>query len=95
MEPTKVDPVDCARLIVYNRIASDLCGRDRRSAWPEALAPSESTAAMTLDALIAREIRTVVCTDRTQRPIIPPNVALMIASIVSSVAVVLWCVSAQ
>ncbi len=76
MEPTKVDPVACARLIVYGRIASGLCERNRTN----------------VDDLRARESPP---STRVGRLLVPPNIALMIASIVSSVAVVLWCIAAQ
>lgn len=94
MEPTKLDPLACARLIVFTRLATGLVERNAASSGGSATA-TQARLRLTLDDLIAQETQVPGCAMHVAAPLVPPNVALMIASILSSVAVVLWCIAAQ
>jgi hypothetical protein len=81
MGPANVDPVECARLIVYAA---------RSAACAEAGdAPRAACAAAATRGDLSR------LAGDTDQPYFPPNIALTLVCVLCSVAVVAWSVATQ
>jgi hypothetical protein len=80
MQPAKVDPIECARRIVYAYAAgaSDPCADEL------ATAPDRSTSADDLGGLAGV----------SAEPFFPPNVGLTLLCVLLSVAIVAWSIAA-